>query len=121
MTKTASWAIALATLAVFSQAHAAVEIWNKQFTTAPAWHRLTTDGNLIVGSDTGITAYGGSSGDELWVRNDLWASSASDIRFLGESGLFLAEPIPEAIMAKKKKKRPKRKKGDHPVFTAVDA
>ena len=101
-------------------AHAATEIWQKDFAKTTSWQRLTTDGNLIVDSDLGLVVYRGLSGEQLWERDDLWATSASDIRFLGQSGLLLAEPMPAEMINKKKKRRAKRKKGEFLILAAID-
>ena len=78
------------------------------------------DGNLIVSSDLGLVVYRGLSGEQLWKRDDLWATSTSDIRFLGQSGLLLAEPMPVEMISKKKKRRAKRKKGEYLILAAID-
>ena len=102
------------------QLHAATEVWQKEFTAAPTWQRLTTDGNLIVSTASGLAVYRGPSGEQMWERDDLWATSASDVRFLGQSGLLLAEAMPDKMIGKKKKRRAKRKKGEFQILTAVD-
>ena len=102
------------------QLHAATEVWQKEFTAAPTWQRLTTDGNLLVSTASGLAVYRGSSGEQMWERDDLWATSASDVRFLGQSGLLLAEAMPDKMIGKKKKRRAKRKKGEFQILTAVD-
>jgi len=103
-----------------SNLQAATEIWQKDFSQVPTWQKLTTDGNLILSANSVLSVYQGVSGKELWQRDDVWASSASDVRFLGQSGLLLAEPMPADQGGKKKKRRKKRKRGEFQSFVAID-
>ena len=98
----------------------ATAVWEKDFTTAPTWQRLTNDGNLMVSAEDKLSVYRGTTGDQMWERNDLWAQSTRDIRILGNSGLFLAEAMPADQVDRERKRRPKRKKDEFLVLTAVD-
>ena len=120
MKKISFLAIVTTALVLTSPVYSATAVWEKEFTDAPAWQQLTNDGNLLVSAEDKLAVFRGTTGDMLWERSDLWATSSYDVRMLGNSGLLLAEPMSADQIDRKKKRKPKRKKGEFQVLTAVD-